>query len=1108
MLERIRGSRRLVGGIVACFVTLCAATLNPVSGAAELTPEQVEFFETKVRPVLAGNCYTCHSADTAAPFANLRLDSRAGVLKGGDSGPAVVPGDSGASRLVQTIRYASALKMPPTGKLSEEKIEALVKWVEMEAPWPNEATPGPAAATKKFDLEARRREHWVWRPIRNPDPPAVNEARHPVDRFLLAKLKKNRLSPAPPADRLTLLRRTYFDLTGLPPSPEDIRRSTEDTSPDAHESLVDRLLASPGYGEHWARHWLDWVRYSESHGSEGDPDVPQAWRYRDYVIRALNNDIPYDQLIREYLAGDLLDEPRINAEDGINESALGPAHFRMVEHGFQPVDPLEDRVNWTENQVDVFSKAFQGLTVACARCHDHKFDAISQKDFYAVFGTLRGARPIQATIDSPERIDENRAELTALKRKVKATLVETWLRQAGELEAQLLDGPAGAPFLERSACEQDSALYAWTALASKQGDEFAADWREIATGLREKIAERGRSNREQAVAGWDLRGDDYAGWLRHGVGLPETPSAPGEFWIHTEGERVLGGIYPSGVYSHGLSRKHPGILQSPRFKVESDKISLRLLGANFSAARLIVENYAVPRSGIYNQHFAPKNDRMAWATWDTKFWRGFEAYIEIATLDDRTIFRLDDADGKRRPLPKPRRDGRSFFGVAEVVFHDGEEPPKELSAPALHLLEGRAPADPAALAARYRELLTAAIEAWRDEALSENQALFLDDFIRRGYLETSMERLSGAKPLVTRYRRLEEDIPVPRRAPGILVEAMPHQPLLIRGSHKNPGTPVPPRYLEAFHGSPYDNPRTVRLRLADAVTDPANPLTARVIVNRLWYHLFGRGIVPTVDNFGKLGEKPAHPKLLDYLAARFLDEGASIKRTLRFLVTSEAYRRSSEPSPEAAEKDPANALLQHMPIRRLEAEAIRDAILAVSGQLDPTMYGDSIKTYYVQLATLDDPQSGQAKGDKDRGPLDGDRRRSVYLEARRNLMNPFLEVFDLPKPTGARGRRDITNVPAQSLTLMNSPFVILESEKWAEALAADGETDVSKRVTGMFVRALGRQPSSAELDKSRTFLAALADEHAVGSDVVLSSRPVWRDFAQAIFNFKEFLYIR
>ena len=698
--------------------------------------------------------------------------------------------------------------------------------------------------------------------------------------------------------------------------------------------------------------------------------------------------------------------------------------------------------------------------------------------------------------------------MAALKKEVKAVLVRTWLRQAGELEAWLPKAPAGTPFLERSACEADSALYLWTALASKQGDEFAAGWRELTTGLREKISESERFNRELAVGGWDLRGDDYAAWLRHGAGLPEAASAPGEFWIHTEGERVISGIYPSGVYSHGLSRKHPGILQSPRFKVESDHISLRLLGGNFSAARLIVENYAVPRSGIYNQHIAPKKDRMDWVTWDTKFWEGFEAYIEIATLDDRTIFGLDHADGERRPRPKPRRDGRSFFGVAEVVLHDSEDPPKELSAPALHLGEGGAPADPAALAARYRRLLTAAIEAWRDDALGENQAVFLDDFIRRGYLETSIGRLAEAKPLVTRYRRLEEEIPVPRRAPGVLTEAMPHQPLLIRGSHKNPGTPVPQRYLEAFQSRPYGDPRAVRPRLADAVTDPANPLTARVIVNRLWYHVFGRGIVPTVDNFGKLGEKPAHPELLDYLASRFLKEGASIKSMLRLLVTSDVYRRSSEPSPEAAEKDPANALLQHMPIRRLEAEALRDAILAVSGELDPTMYGDSIKTYYVRLATADDPSTGQAKGDKDRGPLDGAGRRSIYLEVRRNVMNPFLEVFDAPKPTGARGRRDITNVPAQSLTMMNSPFVILQSEKWAETLAADGETDPSKRVEKMFMRALGREPSSTELDKSRTFLAALADEHGVDPAAVASSPPVWRDFAQAIFNFKEFLYIR
>ncbi len=1104
MVNRLSSRSYRTGCVLAAWFLLLASISSSTSKASELTPEQIEFFESKVRPILAGNCYSCHSSRIQTPFANLRLDSRVGILKGGDSGPAVVPGNPSASRLVQTIRYASTLKMPPTGKLAESKIEALVAWIEMEAPWPEEVSPEASKTAEKFDLGARKREHWAWQSIREVVPPAIDGVEHPVDRFLLAALRENQLRPAATADHLTLLRRVYFDLTGLPPSPEEIQRFFEDREPNAYERLVDRLLESPRFGEHWARRWMDWVRYAESHGSEGDPDVPQAWRYRDYVIRAINNDVPYDQLIREYLAGDLLPTPRINESDGINESMLGTAHFRMVEHGFQPVDPLEDRVNWTENQVDVFSKAFQGLTVACARCHDHKFDAISQKDFYAVFGSLRGARPIQTVIDSPERVDTNRSELADLKRKVRTMLATAWLRQANKLVDHLIEAKPGAPFLERSACDKERALYPWVVLASKQGDEFTATWRGMADEARMSAEKNLSSNKGMVTGGWNLRGKDYTQWLKHGIGLPKASAIPGEFWIMTEGDRVISGVYPAGVYSHGLSRKHSGVLQSPRFRVESNSISLRLLGGNFSSARLVVENYVLGRGSIYRQHFNPKRDRMTWVTWDTEFWKGFDAYIEIATLDDTPHFRLDRAFQGRSSKPKPKRDGRSFFGLTEVVFHDDKEPPKPVLSPVLHALQGSPPVDTAALAAHYQSLLIAAIEAWRDDDLSDGQAVFLDDFVRVGFLETSMQRLDDVKPLVARFRQLEEEIPVPRRAPGVLAEVLPPQRLLIRGSHKNLGVPVPERYLEALGSSPYEDSRTARLRLAGEVTDLDNPLTARVIVNRLWYYIFGRGIVSTVDNFGKLGERPTHPELLDYLASRFMQGGLSIKSMVRFLVTTEAYRRSSEVSAEAAEKDPLNALLQHMPLRRLEAEAIRDAVLAVSGQLDYEMFGESIKTYYAKPAT----DKKQAKGGKTLGPMDGARRRSIYLEVRRNVSNPFLEVFDAPKPATARGMRDVTNVPAQSLTMMNSPFIILESEKWAETLVTDGKADLHERIGEMFVRALGRRPSPAEMDQSQTFLATVAEEYDVGSEGILSSRSVWQDFAQAIFNLKEFLYIR
>ena len=405
--------------IAAWVLVGCGLAAGPARGA-EI---DFEYFEKHVRPVLAEKCYACHGAGAANLFAGLRLDSRAGLLRGGDSGPAIVPQDSAGSLLLKALRGEAKTPMPPTGRLPEERIAAIAAWVDAGAPWPEENAPGLPDPSAAFDLEARRSAHWAWQPVQAVDAPGV-------DSFIAAKLREKGLQPAAAADRHTLLRRLAFAITGLPPTPEEVRKFVNDSSPDAYEKQVDRLLASPHYGERWARHWMDLFRYTESHGSEGDPDTLEAWRYRDYLIRALNADVPYDQLIREHVAGDLLPNPRIDAEKGINESIVATAHYRMIEHGFQPVDPWEDRVKWTDNQIDVFSKAFQGLTVSCARCHDHKFDAISQKDFYALFGIFKNARPTQRAIDAPAVLEKNRAELAALKQKIKDALAERWLAAA------------------------------------------------------------------------------------------------------------------------------------------------------------------------------------------------------------------------------------------------------------------------------------------------------------------------------------------------------------------------------------------------------------------------------------------------------------------------------------------------------------------------------------------------------------------------------------------------------------------------------------------------------------------------------------------------------
>ena len=1132
---------RLRRGLVVLAVSSVAAAGLPgavsAQPAAPAAPApvpagQAEIFESTIRPLLADNCYACHSARVDPPFGGLRLDSREGLLAGGDSGPAVVPGRPAESALVERL-HGRPMLMPPAGPLAGEDVAALTRWVEMGAPWPEvaaTATAAPPDPSAPFDLPERRRTHWAWQPVGDAPPPAVADEAWPatpVDRFLLAALEEAGLSPAPDAERAALIRRLSFDLRGLPPAPAEIARFTGDASPAAYADLVDRYLASPHFGERWARHWMDLVRYSESHGSEGDPDIPHAWRYRDYLIRAFNRDVPYDQLIREHLAGDLLDAPRLDAEGRTNESMLGPAHFRLVEHGYQPVDPWEDRVKWTDNQVDVASKAFLGLTVSCARCHDHKFDAISQKDYYAFFGTLYGARPTMRAVDAPAVLETNRDALAALKADIRGRLAEAWGAAAEGVGAELLaalgpevrdteDGEAGsaagadAEATVGSAgpggsdAGEGSVLAAWRALAAVDPADFPRAWRDFRAHWEAEIAARERFNDEHFEPRWDLGGPDYAASVGHGTGRPEAPSRPGEFAIERRGDRLLNGIYPGGAYTHLLSTKHPGVIQTPRFRIDSDYLSFRVMGGDLSFVQLIIENYPVPRGGIYHLRYSPKSDEMAWAQWDTEFWKGFTAYVEFATQDDATRFQLDPADARLRHRPTRRGDGRSFIGASRIVSHDEPRTPQETDVPLLALLAaGPAATEPASredLAARIGRRAGEALAAWGEDRLSERQAVFLDELVRADVLPRSLEKLVTLREPVAEYRRLERAVPVPRRAPGVIDEAAPDHPLLVRGSHKNLGDVVPRGFLTAVDGRPYPEPGLVRRHLAEAVAAPDNPLTARVAVNRVWRHLFGYGIVRTVDNFGRLGDPPSHPALLDHLARGFVDDGYSVQRLVRRLVLSRAYRMSSRPAARAAEIDPSNRLLQHANLRRLDAEAIRDAMLSISGRLDPTLYGPSVPVHYA-------PRRGLTEGDPDNGPVDGDGRRSIYLEIRRNAHNPFLEVFDLPKPATTRGQRDTTNVPAQSLALLNSPFVIGQAAEWGRRLAEGEASSVDVRIRHMFVKALTRPPDEAELARVAEYLDATAAARGVDRSLLLYDAAVWQDVAHSLFNLKEFLYI-
>ena len=464
--------------VTICLVLAALCSVPMVGLAATPTPVQVEFFEKNIRPVLAGECYECHA--TAKKKGGLALDTRDGLLKGGESGPALVPGQPDSSLLLQALRHTHpSLKMPKNGaKLDARIIANFAEWIRQGAPDPRT---GPAAAASSStpsawaDTLTFRRQWWSFQPVTQPAVPTPKNAAwstNAIDRFLLAAMEQRGLAPAPDADLRAFIRRLTFALTGLPPRAEDVEAFVRDftlshspTFPPAggesekarkRESeqrtiarAVDTLLASPAFAEHWARHWLDLVRYAETHGSEGDPEIPFAWRYRDYVIRAFAADVPADQLIREHIAGDLLppSQTRLSQADQLNESRLGLAHFRLVEHGFQPVDSLDDQVKAIDSQIDVLSKAFQGLTTSCARCHDHKFDPISQRDYTALYGVLASIRPAQVQVDAPAALDRHRAALASLKVQIKSALADAWLAATPALVARLKQGSAADPEL-------------------------------------------------------------------------------------------------------------------------------------------------------------------------------------------------------------------------------------------------------------------------------------------------------------------------------------------------------------------------------------------------------------------------------------------------------------------------------------------------------------------------------------------------------------------------------------------------------------------------------------------------------------------------------------
>lgn len=1000
---------------------LSSLLLLPLSGRAAPSPEAIEFFEAKIRPVLAQDCYECHRTG-GKQKAGLALDHRAALLAGGDSGPAIKPGDPDGSLLMMVIRHQKeGLKMPKAGaKLEDEIIADFAKWIEMGAPDPREEPSSDQEVAKDTDWGAvmeRRKSWWSFQPIKKPALPA-GKAAHPVDRFIDRGIGKAGLERAEEADRRSLIRRLSFALRGLPPTSAESEAFAKDTSADAYEKLVDRYLASSQYGERWARHWMDWLRYADSHGSEGDPNIPNSWQYRDYLIRALNADIPYHQLVREHVAGDLLEKPRV--KEGRNESAIGPAHLRMVFHGFAPTDALDEKVRFTDDQIASLTKGFLGLTVSCARCHDHKFDAISQKDYYALFGIFGSTKPGMVTATAPgDEGKKRRARMAELKEQIRTRLADHWIKEADAVTKRLAE-----PAASEKGGDFKHVLHPLHMVAKNEGEfgKAMASWENHAKELK---AHRERKYRHD----WNVGAGETTG-TTHGP-TAGSPEVAGGFTVGG-GDDAIGSIYPAGAYSHLTTKKDPGVALSPRSLLDGKhEVWARVIGDG-AHIRYSVQNY--PRNGTVYPTGRVQGGNWKWQRWGVDYWEGDHIHLEVTTGPDQAIL--------------VNNNNNTWFGLREVlIVKRGEpSPPGELldyMEPLLNTLREVSATDLGGVSSAYGVAIKMAAKAWKEGKASDGQAMLLNELLAAGVLSRKSDQTEGLAALANEFRDLESQIQAPTRVPGVWEADSFDQPLFDRGNHKKPLAAVPRRFLEAIDAKPYQSKGSGRRELADDMVRADNPFTTRVIVNRLWHHLFGRGIVSTTDNFGRLGQKPSHPELLDYLASKFVDDGWSMKKAVRFMVTSEAWKRSSDTSEKASEVDPSNILLSHFRVRRLEAEAIRDSLLFVTGGLEDTMYG---------------------------GPVGGGTpRRSVYVRVRRNSLDSFLAAFDAPTPVSTVGRRDVTNVPAQSLTMLNSDFVIGLAEKWSGQIEGQPIT----RISTMFEAALGRPPSASELKAAETFVAQM-----------------------------------
>lgn len=936
-------NRALLSSIVAVVTATGMQCCRADDG---ITAEQAEFFESKIRPVLVTHCYECHSADSKAVKGGLRLDLQDTTLTGGDSGPAVIPGKPDESRLLSALRYEE-FEMPPKGRLPDSVIADFERWIELGAPDPRTDVVTKTSTGIDYD---NAMEFWAFkRPLRH-QPPVVSSAEWPnndIDRFILHGLEEQGLNPSSPADRRTLIRRACFDLIGLPPEPLAVEQFVSDPSESAFEKVIDDLLASPHYGERWGRYWLDLARFAEDQAHTFKARMyPQGFMYRDWVVQALNDDMPYDQFLRLQIAGDQLNvaEPyRHRAAPGL--FALGPVYYQdNGEEGRALADEWDDRI-------DTLMRGTQALTVACARCHDHKYDPISMADYYGLAGIFASSeyRELPAVPD----------DVVEARRKADLTVEEQQL-----VINTLLAKHAPAARLKLSNMIPQYMLAAARVLrkdaAGKKKKEFI-----------EKTADDEKLNRDLL--------ERWVNWLSEESGS----GAVGGDRPYLNAWRGFRKAQEAGL----VQSKEERLAQLTQIAQELQSQAESLLSQREMLVQRFGDNFAfVPAEGPPTQ----SKDDLSEVE---------HAQLKISATLLSELF-----------------DERGVLGLAADQIEpllDSE--PAGTLAPLKTELEARKKA-------------SAAIPVVMAHALADGTARDLNIFLAGDPKKHGEPALRGFPAILTSGQR-----------------------------------------------RPFDSKGSGRLELADAIASPENPLTARVMANRLWAGHFGFGLVRTLSNFGQLGERPSHPELLDTLAVELMESGWSLKHLHRQIMLSATWQQSSSGDAAGEGIDPENRFVWQMNRRRLEVEPWRDAVLSVSGQLNRDVGGPS--------SELDENH----------------RRRTLYGHVSRHRLNDLLRLFDFPDPNITAGERTVTTVPLQQLFVLNSDFMIAQSRALAMRLQNEAASD-NERIGRTFELLFGRQPSDEELGTAVDFLAT----STAGAGDSLS--PL-EQFCLAMLGTNEFAYV-